>query len=117
ELSGNAVSRCMEARAIGSRVNFHEGKESLTPMYQRKLPGVTAQSPSIRQDSGGRMSSNERLRTISAYNPPSPAKLISSKNIPYIRGLIAAFILSSILKTAFTGCCAIEVKHIVSNDT
>ena len=49
---------------------------------------IRAPSPSTVHAWGVSASSNERLRTSSAYSPPSPAWLISSKKMPYRMGLI-----------------------------
>jgi hypothetical protein len=51
-------------------------------------PGVHAVMPEYDRLSAGR-NSKERLRTSSAYSPPSAAKLMSSKNTPYMESAIA----------------------------
>jgi hypothetical protein len=51
------------------------------------VPAAPPLVTSVHPDGSVSLSSNERFRTISAYSPPSPARLISSKKIPYSVGL------------------------------
>ena len=58
--------------------------------------------------------SNERFLISSAYSPPSAAKLMSSKNMPYIAGFTEATGLEmSIVKLyCCSGFCAMAIKDM-----
>ena len=64
----------------------------LVPFSRRalpNLPGTRGRSPGATHMAGVAGSMNARFRISSAYRPPTPAKLISSKNAPNRSGLTA----------------------------